>query len=108
MKESTTKEKVLKKVRNALMQNLPSSTSNIDFDKSIFEVSNEPLDIQFVKSFKENGGRFIFCENFTSVQENIALIINQLQVNELVCIGENIPQLTNAIQLIDDEEQSGD
>ncbi|MEI7595196.1 MAG: LUD domain-containing protein [Bacteroidota bacterium] len=85
MKESTTKEKILKKVRNALMQDLPTSTADIDFDNTIYNLSEEPLEIQFVEEFNKQGGQFIFCDDNEDLAEKIKMLSEQIDISNIIC-----------------------
>ena len=47
MQESTSKEKVLKKVRKALIQKTKNPYPNLDNDSKIYSASDEFLDVLF-------------------------------------------------------------
>lgn len=90
MKESTTKEKILKKVRNSLMQDLPTSTADIDFDNSIYNLSEEPLEIQFVEEFSKQGGQFIFCDDNIDLADKIKMLSDQIDISSIICADEKL------------------
>lgn len=71
MDESTTREKILKKVRNALIYKSENIYSDIDFTSSVYKDFEDSLDITFAEEFTKLGGNFIYCEN---EQEFIFLI----------------------------------
>ncbi|MFN7013354.1 MAG: hypothetical protein ACK4ON_03685, partial [Bacteroidia bacterium] len=64
MQESTSKEKVLKKIRNALVNKaIDAVPKDVDFDSPIYNMPDQPLEITFAERFTELTGKFIFCEN---------------------------------------------
>ncbi len=69
MDESTTREKVLKKIRKALIHKTRNPYPNLDYETSVYATSDEPNEITFVQQFTAVNGQFVFCENeeeFTS------------------------------------------
>ena len=66
MRDSTTsKEKILKKIRKALIHKSTQEIGDIDIDSEIFTASEESLEMQFAQNFTALNGKFIFCENET-------------------------------------------
>jgi len=61
MEESTSREKVLKKIRKALIQRGDNSYLNADLDKEVFAVLDESPEIVFATKLTELKGNFIFC-----------------------------------------------
>jgi L-lactate dehydrogenase complex protein LldG len=60
MQESTTREKVLKKIRNALISKTNNPYPNLDFDSPVFRMNEEVPELQFAKAFRDAGGQFVF------------------------------------------------
>ena len=71
MQDSTTREKILKKIRQALIHKTNQRFPNIDWDKNIYVTSDESLEEQFAKSFTKIGGQFVFCENELEFLEHL-------------------------------------
>lgn len=64
MEDSTTsKEKILKKVRAALIHKSRIETGDVDLESNIYNISDDPFELIFAQAFTEAGGQFIFCEN---------------------------------------------
>ena len=60
----TSKEKILKKLRQALNVKSKSLYQNIDFESNIYSRSNEETQAEtFVKKFTELGGQYVYCAN---------------------------------------------
>ena len=47
MQDSTTREKMLKKIRQALIHKTNARFPNIDWDKNVYSTTNESLEEQF-------------------------------------------------------------
>lgn len=72
----TSKEKILKKVRQALNYKSKSSFQNIDLESNIFvRPEGETLSEMFVKKFISVQGQFVYCDNtFDCVDKLLDLI----------------------------------
>jgi L-lactate dehydrogenase complex protein LldG len=76
MQDSTTsKEKILKKIRKALIHKSSQEIGDVDKDSEIFTVSEEPLEIQFAQNLSALNGKFVFCENETEFIENFEFFV---------------------------------
>ena len=76
MEESTSKEKVLKKIRDALIEKTEAPYPIIDTDTSIYTTIDEPLDVTFAQELLKVSGKFVYCENedeFLSVLQSFIL-----------------------------------
>jgi L-lactate dehydrogenase complex protein LldG len=62
MEESTPREKVLKKVRDALISRTDPPFPRTNHDKPVFHEMEEPPDIHFAQELNKAGGNFIYCE----------------------------------------------
>lgn len=63
MEESTSREKILKKVRAALINKSRLEQSPIDLESNIYPEPTDPLELVFAQQFSDIGGQFVFCEN---------------------------------------------
>lgn len=107
MQDSTTsKEKILKKLRKALIQRSMQEIGDVDKDSTIFTESEEPLEIQFAQNFSAVNGRFIFCENETEFVENFDFFAKDNEWENIFCLEPNIQELLskNKIKYSDKEE----
>lgn len=82
--ETTTKEKILKKVRKALIQKTVHG-SNVDFDSDIYQKTEEPLEVAFAQEFTKLNGKFIYCENEKELTENISSLIRENNWEHTFC-----------------------
>jgi L-lactate dehydrogenase complex protein LldG len=94
MRDSTTsKEKILKKIRKALIHKSTLEIGDIDNDSNIFTSSEEPLEIQFAQNFSALNGKFIFCENESEFLENFDWISKDNEWKNLFCLEPKIKEL---------------
>lgn len=64
MEDSTTsKEKILKKVRAALIHKSRIETGDVDLESNIYNIQDDPYELIFAQNFTDAGGQFVFCEN---------------------------------------------
>lgn len=64
MQERLSREQMLKRIRQALIQKTDPAYPSLDWEKNVYEpAQEETLEEQFAKSFTRIGGHFTFCEN---------------------------------------------
>ncbi len=94
MRDSTTsKEKILKKIRKALIHKSTQEIGDIDNDSMIFTASEESLEMQFAQNFTSLNGKFIFCENEAEFLENFDWIMKDNEWKNLFCLEPKIKDL---------------
>lgn len=107
MSDSTTsKEKILKKIRKALIHKSAQEVGDVDNDSEIFTTSEEPLEIQFAQNFSALNGRFVFCENETEFIENFDFFSKDNEWENIFCLEPALKELLNKgkIKFSDKEE----
>jgi len=60
MEESTSREKILKKVRDALIEKTEAPYPIIDQDSSVYKEITEPLDVAFAEELVRIAGKFVY------------------------------------------------
>ncbi len=90
MKQATSKEKILKKVRTALIQKTEMPFPNIETNKSVYPQPSDPLDILFAEEFNRVEGKFLFCESQNALIENLKTLSEQNQWEHLFCWDETL------------------
>jgi L-lactate dehydrogenase complex protein LldG len=110
MEDSTTKEKILKNVRNALIAKEENPFSNIDFKSSVLHDFADDPAIVFVNKLQENGGNFVYCENEMDFTEKIKLLLKDKKWENIFSLDEKlISLLTGAgINVKHSEEEFND
>lgn len=95
MEEATSKEKILKKIRNALINKANPPFADIDWETSVFVDNNEPLDILFAQEFTKIAGKFIYCENENEFVEIFKSIASNEKWEKIHCIT---PEIQNILE----------
>jgi L-lactate dehydrogenase complex protein LldG len=93
MRESTSKEKILKKIRKGLIHKTANPFPGIDTEGLLFDVPDEPLEIQFAGNFIEAGGHFVFCENELEFIEHCIGLAEENTWKNILCVEENLQKL---------------
>jgi L-lactate dehydrogenase complex protein LldG len=76
MEESTSREKILKKVRDALIEKTEAPYPIIDQESSVYKELTEPLDVTFAEELVRIAGKFVYCESedeFIGILESFIL-----------------------------------
>lgn len=94
MQESTTsKEKILKKVRKALINKSNHNLPSVDLDSPLYTSTGEPLELVFAKSFSELNGKFVFCESKEDMVEDVAALIEEHGWKDVFCFDSALSSL---------------
>ena len=93
MSDTTSREKILKKVRAALINKSRLEPGAIDFDSNIYPESEEPLELIFAQQFSDVGGNFVFCENDEDFIYNIGALTADDNFGKLWCAENEIQAL---------------
>jgi len=86
MQESTTREKVLKKIRKALITPTANPYPKLDFESPVFRMNDEVPELIFASAFREAGGNFIFCTDMLEFAENLLNLVQMKNWTRLVCV----------------------
>ncbi len=85
MDETTSREKVLKKLRHALLYKMPNPVKQLDRESPIYADLREDLDINFAQEFTQGGGIFLYCENETALETAIKSLYETRQWSNVHC-----------------------
>ena len=100
MQEATTsKEKVLKKVRQALIEKSNIDPADIDNESEIYTSSEEPLDFTFVRNFSALNGKFVFCENEQEFIQNLITLVKENQWSNIFCFEKSLKNILHKGQI---------
>lgn len=93
MEESTSREKVLKKIRNALISKTDLPYPGIEHESSVFQPIDEGLEINFAEALNKVGGHFIYCENKQEVSEDLKILLDDRRWAEIFAVDPNVTDL---------------
>lgn len=85
MEESTSREKVLKKVRNALIYKTDNPFPHIDFETPLYKGSDESPDVLFASELMNAGGNFIYNEDEADLVANLSAMSRQDDWHDVFC-----------------------
>ena len=77
MEESVSKEKVLKNVRNALINRVYNPYVNMDLDGPLFIKTEDQGAVKFAENLTANKGRFVYCASEEEFLQTIVLVAKQ-------------------------------
>ena len=83
--EPTSKERVLKKIRKALIHKTTVPFPNIDQSSSVYKAPADSLDVIFAQEFTKIQGNFIYCENINEFINAITQVAEEKKWNHLFC-----------------------
>jgi L-lactate dehydrogenase complex protein LldG len=107
MEESTSREKVLKKVRNALIYKTDNPYPQVDFDSPVYKPMNDTSDVNFAQEFTKVGGVFIYCENEAEVVSTLSALYTECEWHNLYCSEPELQyMLTQAGVPFESDEES--
>ena len=99
MDESTPKEKVLKKIRNALINKKDNPYSGLDLESPIYVINEEDPLVLFANTFTDKGGKFLYCETADELMENLATIAQDNQLEPLFCSDPGIREILRTAEI---------
>ncbi len=76
MSDTTSREQILKRVRNASMKPIENPYSDVDLDSNVYMESEEDLEVIFAEELSKVNGQFIYCEN----EQELRIILHSIFV----------------------------
>ncbi len=91
---TTAKEKILKKVRQALIFKSKAMYANIDLETNIYTQppAHEPILETFARNFTQAQGQFIYCDNKFDFIDKLLTLIERKKYKNLQCWESDIQQ----------------
>jgi L-lactate dehydrogenase complex protein LldG len=90
MEESTSREKVLKRVRNALIYKTDNPYAQVDFESPVYKELEDSLDVSFAQEFTKVGGQFVYCEGEEDLVNTISAIASDKNWQDVYCADPSI------------------
>jgi L-lactate dehydrogenase complex protein LldG len=97
MRDTTAKERVLKKIRKALIHKTSPKNQSIDFERPVFPRIENDLAIHFAEQLIAVQGAFAYCENMLDFAENLIALVKQQKSEKIGCFEPQIQALFNEI-----------
>ncbi|MCU0371090.1 MAG: lactate utilization protein [Bacteroidales bacterium] len=99
MEESTSKEKVLKYVREALISKTDQPFPKIDYEKPVFAEMEESQDVNFAQELTQAGGLFIYCESEQEVIDGLKFLVKDRSWSSIFTLEPKIISLLHQGQI---------
>jgi len=97
MKETTSKEKMLKKIRKALLEKRDNPYPNLE-DTPLYEEYNDHLDVLFAEQLTAVSGNFVFCENDIQLIENLLHLAEEKGWRKIYCWEPGLQELLSTYE----------
>ena len=90
MKVSSSKENILKKIRQALSHPVPVPFPKSEGNNSVFQPQSDDLEVQFAEEFTKLLGKFAFCINEADLSRQLQLLLTEKKWDNLYCNEEKL------------------
>lgn len=92
MKESTHREQILTKVRNALIEKTENPYSDIDQSSDVMHKldDEEGLEVIFASELIALGGNFLYCENEKAFLDDLNTLISEKEWSSIWCVNDRL------------------
>lgn len=90
MKVSSSKEKILKKIREALSNTAPLPFPKSEGSASVFHPQTKELEILFAEEFTGLLGKFAFCMNEDDAKNQLKILIAQQNWKNIYCVESGL------------------
>jgi len=81
---TTSKEKLLKKIRKALLEKRDNPYPNLE-DQPLYAPNEEMLEVLFAEEFTAVSGQFVFCEDEIQFIENLLTLAEERKWHKIYC-----------------------
>lgn len=85
MKISPARESILKKIRKALTQSTPLPFPQSEGNSSVFQPSQQELEVQFAEQFSRLQGKFVFCLNQQELAAQLQQVLAHNKWEKIYC-----------------------
>ena len=93
MEESTSREKVLKRVRNALIYKTDNPFAQVDLESSVYLPMEESEDVNFAQELLNAGGQFVYCENEEDLVATLSAVSRERDWQDVFCFDPELQYL---------------
>ncbi|QNL50803.1 LUD domain-containing protein [Olivibacter sp. SDN3] len=92
MEEATAKERMLKKIRKALLTKRDNPYPNLE-ELPLYKETEETLEVLFAKNFTTVAGNFVFCDDEIQLIENLLAIVEKEHARRIYAWEKSMQEL---------------
>ncbi|MFY8091682.1 MAG: LutC/YkgG family protein [Chitinophagaceae bacterium] len=92
MQLPNSKEKVLQKIREALVKPSDKPFGDDSIIDNYYQPSTKELEIEFAENFTQLQGKFLYCSNFADMQSQLQQLLALKNLTKIICKEENLLQ----------------
>jgi len=93
MKVSASKEKILKKIRQALATPVPVPFPLSEGSESVFQPSTQEAEVEFAENFSKLQGRFSYCVDAAELVQQLKILFANRNWDKIYCNDKVLQQL---------------
>lgn len=90
MEDTTSREKVLKSVRNALISKLDNPYQNVDFDAPVFKGLDDAPEMVFARELLNVSGKFVYCSDDREFLQMLSSVMKENSWASVHCMDEQL------------------
>ncbi len=98
MQEITSRESILKKIRQALTEKTTQRFPNVDFEKKIYHSEYESKEEEFAVAFSKVGGQFVYCESELEFLEKVISFAHEKKWKNFYCRESSILEFMDKVE----------
>jgi len=88
--EHTAKEKILTKIRQALLIRTPNPYPKLDFESDVYSTDENLMEVTFAEQLKNVDGNFVYCESENDFIKNFKALLDQKEWKQICCAEKDI------------------
>lgn len=92
--ETTAKERVLKRIRRALLEKSDNPYHNLE-ETPLYPALDSPLEVIFAQQFTAVSGKFVFCEDDIDLVENLLALAERDSLRKIYAWEPAVQELLN-------------
>ncbi|MDP4289918.1 MAG: LUD domain-containing protein [Bacteroidota bacterium] len=100
MEETTSKEKMLKSIRNALIHKSIHPYPGVDLESSVYAHSNDTLDLTFAEEFTKANGQFVYCEDVMALVDNLKIMAHEKKWTNIFSFDNQLSKVLEAAEIV--------
>jgi L-lactate dehydrogenase complex protein LldG len=105
--EITSREQILKNIRQALSDKTTQRFPNVDWESDLYVKGDDTLDVEFANAFQKIGGRFVYCESELDFVEKIVSLAEENKWKQFYCKETALKEIFERVEFPYTEDPKG-